>query len=246
MATSYPSGLDTLTNPAGTSLLTSPDHAGQHSNANDAIEAIESTLGTTAGTAVLRNFTSGNFAARVNSSNVFQHTLQGTLNNSIIGTPSLTGGTLNPSMYQIGGLSMNNILQFTYSSFGSVGTTSVDTELFCGEGTITPKSASSTLVFMMTVNGIRAGTAGRLEMYIRHSTSSGGTEGTLLATMQVLQSTNSTITFNTSSVSFVGTLSSTSTSQRFIKLIGVKRDNSTSWFTTGADTNSGLFIAELI
>ena len=241
MATSYPSGLDTLTNPVGTSLLTSPDHAGQHSNANDAIEAIELTLGTTAGTAVLRNFTAGNFAARVNSSNVFQHTIQGTLNNSVIGTPSLTGGTLNPSVYQLGGLTTNNLLQFTYSSFGSVGTTSIDTELFCGEGTITPKSASSTLAFWMTVNGIRAGSAGRLEMYIRHSTSSGGTAGTLLATMQVLQNAN-----NTDSVSFVGTLASTSTSQRFIKLIGVKRDNSTLWYTTGVNTNSGLFIAELI
>jgi hypothetical protein len=46
MATNYPGALDTLTNPASTDRLTSPSHASQHANANDAIEAIQATLGT--------------------------------------------------------------------------------------------------------------------------------------------------------------------------------------------------------
>lgn len=45
MSTSYPAGLDTFTNPTGTDPLDSPDHAGQHADANDAIEAIEAELG---------------------------------------------------------------------------------------------------------------------------------------------------------------------------------------------------------
>jgi len=45
MATNYPGALDTLTNPASTDRLTSPSHAAQHANANDAIEAIQATLG---------------------------------------------------------------------------------------------------------------------------------------------------------------------------------------------------------
>jgi hypothetical protein len=45
VATSYPSGLDSFTNPTGTDPLSNPAHAAQHSDANDAIEAIESTLG---------------------------------------------------------------------------------------------------------------------------------------------------------------------------------------------------------
>lgn len=45
MASSYPGALDSLTNPVGTDALTSPAHASQHANANDAIEAIEATLG---------------------------------------------------------------------------------------------------------------------------------------------------------------------------------------------------------
>ena len=46
MASNYPSGLDSFTNPAGTdNLAAGIGHAAQHANANDAIEAIESTLG---------------------------------------------------------------------------------------------------------------------------------------------------------------------------------------------------------
>lgn len=44
MATNYPSGLDSLSNPASGDAL-STGHAAQHANANDAIEAIEGELG---------------------------------------------------------------------------------------------------------------------------------------------------------------------------------------------------------
>lgn len=47
MATNYPGALDSLTNPAAGDALTSPSHSAQHANANDAIEAIETELGTT-------------------------------------------------------------------------------------------------------------------------------------------------------------------------------------------------------
>ena len=47
MATSYPGGLDSFTNPAAGDGLDSPSHAGQHANANDAIEAVQAELGTT-------------------------------------------------------------------------------------------------------------------------------------------------------------------------------------------------------
>lgn len=47
MSTQFPTALDTLTNPSATDYLNSPSHAGQHSDANDAIEAIEAKLGIT-------------------------------------------------------------------------------------------------------------------------------------------------------------------------------------------------------
>lgn len=48
MATSFPTGLDVLTNPTSADSLASPDHAAQHANVNDAVEAIEAAIGTTA------------------------------------------------------------------------------------------------------------------------------------------------------------------------------------------------------
>ncbi len=41
MAITYPTSLDTFTNPLSTDLLTSPGHALQHANINDAVEALE-------------------------------------------------------------------------------------------------------------------------------------------------------------------------------------------------------------
>ena len=44
MASTYPTSLDAFTNPAATDLLTSPSHAQQHSDINDAMEALQTKL----------------------------------------------------------------------------------------------------------------------------------------------------------------------------------------------------------
>ena len=45
MATNFPTNLDSLTNPTSTDSLANPDHATQHTNANDAIEALQAKVG---------------------------------------------------------------------------------------------------------------------------------------------------------------------------------------------------------
>ena len=45
MATSFPSGLDSFTNPTAVDTLDSPPHDTQHADANDAIEALQSKVG---------------------------------------------------------------------------------------------------------------------------------------------------------------------------------------------------------
>ncbi len=45
MAINYPSSLDTFPNPNSANTLDSPSHSQQHSDANDAIEALEAKLG---------------------------------------------------------------------------------------------------------------------------------------------------------------------------------------------------------
>ena len=68
MASTYPTTIDAFTNPTTTSLLTSPSHALQHANINDAVEALEAkvaigntVIGTyTAYTPTWNNLTVGN------------------------------------------------------------------------------------------------------------------------------------------------------------------------------------------
>lgn len=45
MATSFPTSLDALTNPTTANNLGTPSHAGQHADANDAIEALQAKVG---------------------------------------------------------------------------------------------------------------------------------------------------------------------------------------------------------
>lgn len=45
MATNFPTSLDSLTNPASTDPLNSPSHSNQHTNSNDAIEALQVKVG---------------------------------------------------------------------------------------------------------------------------------------------------------------------------------------------------------
>lgn len=45
MAINFPTSLDSLTNPISTDRLNSPDHAVQHENANDIVEALEAKVG---------------------------------------------------------------------------------------------------------------------------------------------------------------------------------------------------------
>lgn len=47
MATNFPTSLDSLTNPISSDTLASPDHAVQHQNVNDAVEALEAKVGIT-------------------------------------------------------------------------------------------------------------------------------------------------------------------------------------------------------
>ena len=68
MASTFPTSLDTFTNPTATSLLTSPSHSLSHSDLNDAVEALETKVGIgntvlgsyTAYTTTLTNVTVGN------------------------------------------------------------------------------------------------------------------------------------------------------------------------------------------
>ena len=83
MASTFPTSLDTFTNPTATSLLTSPSHSLSHSDLNDAVEALEAkvAIGNTvlgvyqAYTPTFTNLTVGNgtLAAQYCTVNKFVH-----------------------------------------------------------------------------------------------------------------------------------------------------------------------------
>jgi hypothetical protein len=47
VATNFPTSLDSLSNPISSDTLANPDHAAQHANVNDAVEALQTKVGIT-------------------------------------------------------------------------------------------------------------------------------------------------------------------------------------------------------
>jgi hypothetical protein len=107
----------TLSSVDGTTLVSDADHAGMHN-------AIETTLGTNSGTSVIKNFVAGDFAARINSSNVLQQAVSGTINSSVLGTPTITGGQFAGSASIVAG-TINNAILGTPAITGGTITSSV-------------------------------------------------------------------------------------------------------------------------
>jgi|GEM_PF-5312196 len=82
MATNFPTSLDTFTNPNSGNTLDSPSHSVQHSDINDAVEAIEAKVGV--GSSTAGSATAG--YALVNTSG-------GTTAYSLLGVSGLSSGT---------------------------------------------------------------------------------------------------------------------------------------------------------
>lgn len=94
-ATSFPSSIDTLTNPTATDKTNSPSHSTQHANANDALEAIQTKLGadgsavTTTHTYKLSGVTGSDKASSLAGNE--------TLTNKTLTSPNITGMTATSS-----------------------------------------------------------------------------------------------------------------------------------------------------
>lgn len=144
MPTLYPSAIQTFTDPSGTSLLTSPDHAALHTDSNDTLEALQSTVGTTAGTNVLKDFAAGNFPARMNTSNVLQQAISGTvsglanftsgtISGILLGTSQITGGTVTNAVLPGQTVGTNRVTDF--SSTATTATTLLSADIVLGANT---------------------------------------------------------------------------------------------------------------
>jgi hypothetical protein len=190
MSSTFPGTLDVFSNPAAGSVLTTPSHAGQHSDANDAIEAIETVLGVTTGTNVLKNFVVGKFAV---------HTTGGTLANGLLGTSTITGGTASAititsgtlsgalvGTSQITGGSIATVVIGTPTITGGSWSTGTITGAVVGTPSITGGTISAALIGTSTITGGTVnpasfsivGTAGATGTAIYVKTITGGTAAT--------------------------------------------------------------------
>ena len=131
----YPGSLDSLpTGVAGTTLLadgTNP-HAQSHDNANSAINAIESTMGTTQASALFGAFTSADKPAR-QQNGTFSQAMNGTFNNSTFGTSTITGGTIN-----------NAVIGTPAVTGGTLTNPNINNGTFTGGGALLSKVISTT------------------------------------------------------------------------------------------------------
>jgi hypothetical protein len=98
MAT-YPAVIDSYTPVAGTTLLSSADHANQHNIAGSAIVALENKVGLNSGSAAANQILVGASAGSSSWGSVWNLAQLGT---PTIGTPTITGGTIQ-SAAAIGG-----------------------------------------------------------------------------------------------------------------------------------------------
>lgn len=131
-AVSYPTSLDSLVNPNGTDSVATVSHSAQHSNANDAIEALETKLGITGSTAVTGSILAGNGAG----SSIW--TTYGTTTNftatNLFGTTLGTFGTLlsQGSSTIVGGLTItgNSTTTNATSTIGAFTSLATSTRYF--------------------------------------------------------------------------------------------------------------------
>lgn len=189
MSIEYPTNLDALSNPSSGDALNSPSHADQHSNANDAIEALEAKVGvnssavTTSHDYKLGEVTGSDKAVGKTSTQTLTNK---TLTNPIINLSSnATGdmyyrksdGTLERLL--IG--ATNNIIQV---SAGGVpewvanpsGSAKVNVQTFTSSGTWTkPTGAKS--VSVVVIGGGGSGASGDCRAYTTNSIAAGGGGG---------------------------------------------------------------------
>lgn len=116
MATNFPTSLDALTNPTGTDTVAAVDHAAQHANANDAIEAIQAILGTNA----TQTTPTGSGRVLRSTSATATTWAQLVLTTDVTGVLPVANGGTNASSASI--TAFNNITGYTAS--GATGATS--------------------------------------------------------------------------------------------------------------------------
>lgn len=135
-AISYPSSLDSLTNPLPGDSVAVVSHSAQHANENDAIEALEAKLGVTSSTALVNSVLTGNGSG-----------------SSIWSTFATTSSIYSTNITAIGSTTLQN-----FSFLNATGTQATTTNL-------TVSSVTSSVLSTNATGGIGAVTIGSGLLY---------------------------------------------------------------------------------
>ena len=140
MAITYPTTLDAFTNPTAASLLTSPSHAQQHSDINDAVEALETKV-------AIGNTVLGTYQA---------YTPTFTAITVGDGTLAAQYCTVNKFVHAFGSLTFGSTTTIAVSSYMTLPVNTVNTEngaLGSILGGVTYYDASTFAVYRGTIDG---------------------------------------------------------------------------------------------
>lgn len=149
MSSTYPTSLDSFTNPNASDTTAGVNHAQQHGDANDAIEALEAKLGIGASTPVSGKLLRGTGAgSSAWDKDAPTGTIVGTTDTQTLTNKTLTSPTINTPVINNPNLNTDTISEFTSAAGvtidgmlvkdGKVGDNSVDSNAYV-DGSIDPE-----------------------------------------------------------------------------------------------------------
>ena len=113
----YPSSLDSFVNPTTNDFLNSPNHVSQHSDINDAVEALEAKLGITASTPTAGKLLRGTGAGTSEwDKDAPSGTIVGTTDTQTLTNKTLTSPTINTAVINNPTLATDTIAEYTIAA----------------------------------------------------------------------------------------------------------------------------------
>ena len=246
MSTQYPANIDTFVNPISTDSLTSPDHAVQHSNINDAVKAIQIELGTNPkgsdsslrarllrldNTALIK---SDNLSGLASVSTARSNLGLGTLATQSSDSVSITGGTISGTT--ITGLTLSGLGSPLAVADGGTGSTSASSaRTALGLGSIATQASSSVSITGGSISGVTLTSLGS-PLAIASGGTGGGSASAArtalgLGSMSTQDASNITVTggsTNNLSTFSVGTSNGLDTSTTGVRISRVRDAGTTS------------------